>query len=326
MSIGGWRLAAAGLGTAAMMAGTAGAAQGAVRIEKHLALAPGGRLSVSTEVGSVVVRGDAASGAAVVVTSDREDLEQEYEMTFAATPGHAQVIIKRRHPGWSWFGGWQHWRGRVEIAVDVPRATAVSVRASGGRVEASGLEGDTELSSSGGAVAAHELAGKLVAHSSGGAVEVRDLRGDLHLSSSGGHVRATSVQGAVDAQSSGGSVQLEQVAGSVRADSSGGRVTVRGAGGRVEASSSGGPVEVSFAPGNAHGGDIGSSGGGVEVHVDPAVGLDLDAASSGGSVSCDLPLTVQGKISRHSLHGILHGGGEHLHVRSSGGGIRIAPI
>ena len=326
MSIGGWRLAAAGLGTAAMMAGTAGAAQGTVRIEKHLALAPGGRLSVSTEVGSVVVRGDAASGAAVVVTSDREDLDQEYEMSFAATPGQAQVIIKRRHRGWSWFEGWQHWRGRVEIAVDVPRATAVSVRASGGRIEASGLAGDADLSSSGGSVVAHELAGKLVAHSSGGAVEVRDLRGDLRLSSSGGHVRATSVQGAVDAQSSGGSVQLEQVAGSVRAGSSGGRVTVRGAGGRVEASSSGGPVEVTFAAGNAHGGDIGSSGGSVEVHVDPAVGLDVDAATSGGSVSCDLPVTVQGKISRHSLHGLLHGGGERLHLRSSGGGIRIAPI
>jgi putative adhesin len=326
MSIGGWRLAAAGLGTAAMMAGTAGPVQGAVRVEKHLALAPGGRLTVSTEVGSVVVRGDAASGAAVVVTSDRDDLDREYEMSFAATPGQAQVIIKRRHRDWSWFEGWQHWRGRVEIAVDVPRATAVSVRASGGRVEASGLEGDTELSSSGGSVVAHELAGKLVAHSSGGAVEVRDLRGDLHLSSSGGRVRATSVQGAVDAQSSGGSVQLEQVAGSVRADSSGGSVTVRGAGGRVEASSSGGPVAVSFAAGNAHGGNIGSSGGSVEVRVDPAVGLDVDAATSGGSVSCDLPVTVQGKISRHSLRGVLHGGGERLHVRSSGGGIRIAPL
>src|ERR1700687_5008247 len=79
-------------------------------------------------------------------------------------------------------------------------------------------------------------------------------------------------------------------------------------------------------PGMAPGGDTGSSGGGVEVRVDPAVGLDVDAATSGGSVSCDLPVTVQGKISRHSLRGVLHGGGERLHVRSSGGGIRIGPL
>ena len=324
MSIGGkWMAVAAGLGIAALAAGPA---QGDTRIEKHLALAPGGRLIVKSEVGSVVVRGDAASGAAVVVTADRDDLDKEFAMTFDAAPGQAQVIIKRRNHGWSWFEGWQHWRGRVEIAVSVPRATAASVHTSGGRIEASGLDGDAELSSSGGSVVAHELAGKLDARSSGGAVEVHDLRGDLYLSSSGGAVRATSVRGMVEARSSGGSVHLEQVAGDVRADSSGGGVTVHGAGGRVEASSSGGPVAVSFAAGNAHGGDIGSSGGGVEVRVDPAVGLDVDAATSGGSVSCDLPVTVQGKISRHSLRGVLHGGGERLHVRSSGGGIRIGPL
>lgn len=326
MSIGGWQLAAmaaAGLVAAGLAAAPA---QGATRIEKHLALAPGGQLIVKSEIGSVVVRGDAASGAAVVLTADRDDLEKDYELTFAATPGQAQVIVKRRSRGWGWFGEWQHWRGKVEIAVSVPRTTAASVHTSGGRIEASGLAGDADLSSSGGSVVAHELVGKLAAHSSGGRIEVRDVHGDIHLSSSGGGVRASGVQGEVEAWSSGGSVRLDQVAGSVRARSSGGGVTIRGAGGRVEASSSGGPVAVSFAAGNARGGNIDSSGGGVEVVVDPTVGLDVDAASSAGSVSCDLPVTVQGKISGHSIHGALHGGGERLHVRSSGGGIRIIPL
>lgn len=156
MSIGGrWSAVAVALGAAALGAAPA---QGALRIEKHLALAPGGRLVVKSEVGSVMVRGDAASGAAVVLTADRDDLEKDYEMTFEATPGEAQVIIKRRVSGWGWFDGWQRWRGRVDLTVSVPRATAASVHASGGRVEVSGLEGNTELSSSGGGVVAHELA------------------------------------------------------------------------------------------------------------------------------------------------------------------------
>jgi hypothetical protein len=326
MSIGGWQFAAmvaAGTGVAALAAAPA---QGATRIEKHLALEPGGQLIVESEIGSVVVRGDAASGAAVVLTADRDDLEKDYEMTFAASPGQVQVIVKRRDRGWGWFEGWQHWRGKVEIAVSVPRATAASVHTSGGRIDVSDLQGNADLKSSGGAVVAHQLAGKLEAHSSGGRVEVRDLRGDLRLSSSGGGVYATAVQGEVEAWSSGGSVHLEQVAGSVRARSSGGGVTIRGAGGRVKASSSGGSVAVSFAAGNAHGGDIESSGGGVEVRVDPAVGLDVDATSSVGTVSCDLPVTGQGKSSGRSIHGALHGGGERLHVRSSGGGIRIGAL
>ncbi|MBV8200313.1 MAG: hypothetical protein JOZ15_06785, partial [Acidobacteria bacterium] len=254
MAIGTWQLAVMatvlGLGTAALAAAPA---QAATRIEKHLELGPGGQLIVKSEIGSVVVRGDAASGAAVVITADRDDLEKDYELTFAASPGQAQVIIKRRDRGRGWSLGWEHWRGQVEIAVSVPRSTAATVHTSGGHIEISGLEGTADLSSSGGSVVAHQLAGKLTAHSSGGAVEVRDQRGDLHLSSSGGGVRATAVQGEVEASSSGGSVRLEQVAGAVHARSSGGSVTIRGAGGRVAASSSGGPVAVSFAAGNAHG-------------------------------------------------------------------------
>jgi hypothetical protein len=300
--------------------------QGDTRIEKHLALAPGGRLIVRTDVGSVVVRGDAASGATVVVTSDRDDLQKDYELTFDSTAGQAQVVVKRRYSGWSWFGDWGLWRGRTEIAVSVPHATSASVQASGGRIDVSGLEGQTDLGSSGGSVHVRDLAGKLDAHSSGGRIEASDLRGDAHLRSSGGGVHATSVRGTVVAESSGGSVRLERISGDVHASSSGGGVSVRDAGGRVGAFSSGGSVVVSFAPGNAHGGDIGSSGGGVEVRLDANVSLDLDASSSGGSVTCDLPVNAQGKVSRHALHGSLRGGGERLHLRSSAGGVRIAAL
>jgi DUF4097 and DUF4098 domain-containing protein YvlB len=319
----GWMVAlAVGLGAGLMAAAPV---QGATRIEKHLALAPGGRLIVRTEVGGVVVRGDAASGATVLVTSDRDDLEKDYELSFEATPGQAQVVVKRRRPGWSWFV-WDFSRGKTEIAVSVPRATSASVHASGGRIEVSGLEGEADLASSGGSVHARDLAGKLDARSSGGRIEASELRGDVRLRSSGGSVHVSSVQGTVVAESSGGGVHLERISGNLHASSSGGGVTVRDAGGRVEASSSGGRVVVSFASGNAHGGDIGSSGGGVEVHLDPSVGLNVDASSSGGPVTCDLPVTVQGKISRHSLHGVLRGGGERLHLQSSGGGIRIGAL
>jgi DUF4097 and DUF4098 domain-containing protein YvlB len=301
--------------------------QGETRIEKRLALAPGGRLIVRTDVGGVSVRGDAAAtGATVLLTADRDDFEKDYEVSLDSTAGQAQVIVKRRRPGWSWFGDWGLWRGRVELAIGVPHATSASVRASGGHIEVSGLEGDTDLGSSGGSVHARDLAGKLDAHSSGGGIEATDLRGEVRLRSSGGTVRAASVRGTLSAESSGGGVHLERISGDLRASSSGGGITVRDAGGRVEASSSGGSIRVGFAPGNAHGGNIGSTGGGVEVRLDPGVGLNLDASSTGGSVTCDLPVTVQGKVSRHSVRGVLRGGGERLHLHSTGGGVRVASL
>jgi len=57
--------------------------------------------------------------------------------------------------------------------------------------------------------------------------------------------------------------------------------------------------------------------------VDPAANIDLDAGTSSGSVHCDIPVTVQGKVSGDSLHGKVHGGGPLLRARSSGGGITI---
>jgi hypothetical protein len=281
---------AAGLG-AALLAPAPALAD--TRIERLLALAPGGHLLVKSKVGRVAVRGDGASGASVVLTSTRDDFEKAYWLRCEEVPSGVQIVVERRRTGWNrlgwnWFGDWEFVTGRVEIAVSVPGATAASVSVSGGRIEVSGLIGDIDLHSSGGAVTGHDLAGRL------------------------------------DVQSSGGRIDLERVAGDIAADSGGGGVTIRETGGRVGASSSGGRVTVSFAPGNAHGGDILSSGGGVEIHLDPTVGLNVDA--SGGSVSCDLPVTVQGKLSHDSLKGVLRGGGERLRIRSSGGGIHIGGI
>jgi DUF4097 and DUF4098 domain-containing protein YvlB len=318
----GVRLAmAVGIGAGLLIAAPAVAG---TRIERHLALEPGGRLIVESDIGDVAVRGDAASGAAVLLTSDRDDLEKDYEMAFEARPGEAQITIKRRHSGaWLSWSGWNHRQEATAIRVSVPRTTAARVRLRGGDIDVSGLAGAAELRSSGGSIAIHDLTGKVDARSSGGNLEARNIHGDAHLESSGGNVGAIAVAGGVDAASSGGNLHLEQVAGDVRGRSSGGDVTVQAAGGRVIASSSGGEVRVSFAAGNARGGEISSSGGGVKVRVDPAVGLTLDAYSSGGSVECSLPVTVQGKLSAHHLKGVLKGGGERLMLRSSGGGVHL---
>ncbi len=312
-----------GTGLVAALAAVQPAAA-ATRIVKQLDLAPGGRLVIESALGNVTVHGGAASGAAVVITSERSGLDKDYEMTFESLPGTARIVIKRRHE--PWFGFWNVRGDDTMIAVTVPRATASSIRLSGGDIEVAGLDGEADLHSSGGSIHAHDLAGRLTAKSSGGDVEARAIRGNALLASSGGRIHAVSVQGEVDAASSGGNVDVEQVSGAVHGRSSGGDVTIRGAGGRVVAGSSGGSVRVGFAPGNAQGGEVQSSGGSIEVRLDPAVGLNLDARASGGSVSCKLPVTAQGRATEHRVEGTLRGGGQPLRVRSSGGSVEIAAL
>lgn len=295
-----------------------------IRIEKRFDLAAGGALSLRTEAGGATVHGGNGSQAVVVITSDRADFNEVFNVSFDATPSRLGVVIERKNKGFfSWFS--VGFRGRTQVDVELPRRASAEVHSSGGGVHVSNLQGPVKAKSSGGGVQVADIDADVEASSSGGAVRCERVHGRVTAGSSGGGVDVKAIGGAADLESSGGSVVAEEVGGDVRASSSGGGVRVQEAHGTVEAGSSGGSVKVSFAAGNARGGRVHSSGGGVHVQVDPGVGLEIDARSSGGSVSSDLPVTVRGKVSRSSLHGKLNGGGAVLEVHSSGGGVTLAP-
>ena len=52
------------------------------RIERDLSLEPGGRLILETDLGSVTVTGKSGSGASVLITSTRDDLESVLDFDF----------------------------------------------------------------------------------------------------------------------------------------------------------------------------------------------------------------------------------------------------
>jgi hypothetical protein len=185
-------------------------------------------------------------------------------------------------------GTWWDWSGRhgVRMEIHTPRRTSIDLRSSGGGLRVSRTEGDVHLRSSGGGLRISDVKGTIDGETSGGSITVHRVEGDLRLDTSGGGVEIVEVIGNVEAGSSGGGITVENVAGEV---------------------------------------DVSTSGGGVRVGLLPSARVTLDASSSGGSVTCDLPVTVRGKISRSSLRGELNGGGHLYRLRSSGGGIRIRP-
>jgi DUF4097 and DUF4098 domain-containing protein YvlB len=313
------------LGAAALAAGILSVAPAFAepyRLERKFDLATRDRFVLVSEAGGVELRGVAGHQASIVVTSDRADLASRLDFRFDQEAGRLKVVVERKDKSIaSWFQ--KQSVGKVHIAIEVPRATPVELDSSGGGIDLSGLEATVKASSSGGGVKVADIHGDVALSSSGGGVDVRLVHGAVRLESSGGNVRAESIEGTVYADSSGGSVTLENVSGDIQASCTGGGVHIEGAGGRVKAGSSGGPVHVLFAAGNSKGGDIDSSGGGVAATLDSAAGVDVDAASSGGPVDCDLPVTIQGRVSRDRLQGKLNGGGALLRLRSSGGGITI---
>lgn len=290
------------------------------RIEKTLDLDPGGTFRLDTDTGSVHVVGDSGAGARIVLTSRKDDLEDDYKLSFEGSGDRATVKVDRR--GGGWFSGWRSNAG-LHYEVHLPHNATVFIETSGGAIEIEDIEGDIDLDTSGGRIAVAQIQGNVNADTSGGGIRISGVTGDVRADTSGGSISVETVDGRVVADTSGGGISIRDVSGDIEADTSGGPIEIVGAGGKVNADTSGGGVSATFARGNRAGGSLSSSGGPVTVTVDPSVGLDIDASTSGGSVRTDLPITVQGSVSKSALRGRLNAGGAMLKLRSSGGGIRI---
>jgi len=272
------------------------------RIEKNLELQPRGQFILESEVGSVTVTGSPQSGARIVVTSDRADLNDELDLSFSSSAGIAHVTGRRKHESF-----WAHGVS-VHFEVTVPAETRTEIRTGGGSITLSGLRGVADVKTSGGPIEVTGLNGNLEAHTSGGPIRIREVTGDAELATSGGPIDVEALDGSLRAHTSGGGIHINRVSG------------------YVEAKTSGGPIRVTYSPGNRHGGVLETSGGPIELAIDPSANLNLDASTSGGHVTADLPVRVVGTVSRSSLHGSIGSGGEELRLHTSGGPIHIRAL
>jgi len=196
----------------------------ASRIEKDLKLEPGGRLVVDAGASDVFVTGRSASGAHVVVTSNRDDMEELFTLNFSEEPGAVRIEMHKH--------SLQLWPKRLEvrIEVDVPTRTNLEIRTGGGDVKVNHLEGETNLETSGGDVKATELKCNLNARTSGGDMELRDLTGDISVKTSGGDITLENVHGRVEAHTSGGDVTASLARGNAKGgeiETSGGDIELR---------------------------------------------------------------------------------------------------
>jgi len=287
---------------ALLLLATASPAAAESRLEKNLELQPGGQFVLESEAGSVTVTGASRSGAHVVITSDREDLNSELDFSFSSSGGVAHVTARRKHES-----GWSHSLS-VHFEIELPTETRTEIRTGGGGITLSGLRGAADVKTSGGPIEVTGLNGNLEAHTSGGPIHLREVTGDAHVATSGGPIDVDALDGNLEAHTSGGGIRIDKVSG------------------YVEAKSSGGPIRATYSPGNRHGGVLETSGGSIEVAIDPSANLNLDASTSGGSVHSDLPVRVVGTVSHSSMHGSIGSGGEELRLHTSGGSIHIRAL
>jgi hypothetical protein len=276
------------------------------RFEKKFNVHAGGTLDLRTDVGTVKVTG--GSSDEVSITADIRGREREvdgFTITAEQSGDGVSVTGESKSRG-SWFFNSNDGID-VEYTIRVPKSYNLKIRTSGGDLYISEVAGTVEGKTSGGNVDASALEGRVDLQTSGGNVKAERVKGDVKLETSGGEVSASKIVGNVDAGTSGGNVNINDVEGSVRAETSGGDVTVSVRGGNKGVYAE-------------------SSGGDIEIAVAKSSGATIDATTSGGDVVCDMPVTVEGRISEGRIKGTVNGGGPKIYAHTSGGNVRIRAV
>jgi DUF4097 and DUF4098 domain-containing protein YvlB len=183
------------------------------------------------------------------------------------------------------IGNWQS----LHIEVRMPKEGDIQVETGDGSIKAENLSGSVDLRTGDGSVAVSGIKGKLRIHTSDGSVEGSNLDGQCEATSGDGRIRLVGRFDALSVESGDGSIDATAINGS-----------------KME-----GPWKIR------------SGDGSISVAIPGGLSADIDASTGDGHISTDIPVTVEGLISKSHIRGKMNGGGQPLTVRSGDGSIRL---
>ena len=275
---------------------------------------PGGKLSLDSDTGSIEVRPGGANEVRVEVerevrgATNEEAARQLKDLRMDFRQEGNDVYVNARRPGDQFFSGNWGNRLRLSFVITVPARYNLDLRTGGGSISVNDLEG------------------AILARTSGGSLRFGEIKGSVNGRTSGGSITVEGGFGPMDVNTSGGSIRIGKVNGPVKAHTSGGSITVDEVQGQIQASTSGGGVQASLTRQPEGDCELSTSGGSIHARIRRNLNLDLTAKTSGGSVRSNLPITIQGEVSRSRLEGKMNQGGPRLLLHTSGGSISIDEI
>src|SRR3954447_20885740 len=180
-------------------------------VSQSLDGAPGGRLIVDVDFGTIDVSAGADDKITVSahrkIDSDDEAQEKEYLASAPATvnkEGNTVTIRARRQKKEKNL----NWSGRCSMdaryTVQVPKSFSSELRTGGGTIIVAEITGTMSADTSGGKLKFTHLKGPTGATTSGGSIELNGCDGPLKVDTSGGRIEATEGSGSLEARTSGG--------------------------------------------------------------------------------------------------------------------------
>ncbi|MGQ0647027.1 MAG: DUF4097 family beta strand repeat-containing protein [Gemmatimonadaceae bacterium] len=238
----------------------------AMRIDTTFAFSATGIVDLSSMAGDIVVTGWDRREAQVKASTTRGSLEYEFSSS-------RLTIEQRTERGNSWRSSRS---SEMRYEISVPRGARLMLRSSSGDVTVRGTGGEVEATSQSGDITIEDVSER---------VEVGTISGDVMLRNVKGNVEANSVSGSVDAS---------EIEGDIHLSSTSGDLTVSNARGRsVELSTSSGEVSYGGAvdPNGRY--EFHSHSGTIDLAIPASANARFSVETFSGEIDSDFPITLQ---------------------------------
>lgn len=215
-------------------------------------------------------------------------------------------------------------RRKISISYEVvtPVDTTAEVQSGSGNIGVDGIRGPADTRSGSGNVNVAHVAGKVDASTGSGNIDFDSVAGGGKSSTGSGNITARGMSGDFIGTTGSGNVIVDfTTSGSVEMSSGSGNLEARGVQGGLRASTGSGDIS---ADGQLKSNwNLKTSSGSVRVKLPAEAAFNIEARSSSGSIEVNHPLTVQGRIAKNQVQGVVRGGGALLAVSTSSGSIRV---
>jgi hypothetical protein len=181
---------------------------------------------------------------------------------------------------------------RLHVEVRMPKDADLQVRTGDGSVKVNNVSGTIDLHSGDGAISVSSLKGSVRIHTGDGSIEASEMDGKCDATSGDGRIRLSGRFDVLSARSGDGSVGVEALRGS-KLDS---------------------------------GWSITSGDGSIDVALAPDLPANIEASSGDGHITTDIPITMEGVISKSRVHGKMNGGGSTLTIHTGDGSIHLKQV
>jgi hypothetical protein len=192
----------------------------------------------------------------------------------------------------------------IDYVIETPHMTELTANSGSGNLDISDIGGRTSVSTGSGDIRAANLAA------------------DAKLDTGSGNVHAIGLAGGSRISTGSGDIHAEQNGpGDVRARTGSGNIDITGVNGGFNAGTGSGWIHAAGTPSGNWRLETGS--GDIRLNIEGGKGYELDVDASSGDIHVDQPVTMQGALSKHHVHGTVNGGGPMVHISTGSGDIDI---